>query len=268
MSGKLYLVATPIGNLADITLRALETLKSVDVIACEDTRHSLKLLNYYEIKKPLIAYHKFNEGTASASIRKMLDDGKQVALITDAGMPCVSDPGSVLVRDLMDGGYDYTVVPGASALPSAVALSGIEGSFTFVGFLEDKPKNRAAQMEALSDGTALVFYCAPFDLNKNLDYLYEKLGDRRVSLVKEITKIYENVTVGKLSDLRIDDPKGEYVIVVERAEKAEKIIEDSDVLKSLEQCLSSGMTKKDAAAKVSVALGLNKNAVYNLAKQL
>ncbi|HKL73324.1 MAG TPA: ribosomal RNA small subunit methyltransferase I, partial [Clostridia bacterium] len=133
MSGKLYLVATPIGNLQDITLRALETLKNVDIIACEDTRHTLGLLNYYEIKKPLISYYNGKEREGSAKIIELIEQGKNIALVSDAGMPCISDPGSLLVKELMEKGISYTIIPGACAFVSAIALAGIEGAFTFIG---------------------------------------------------------------------------------------------------------------------------------------
>lgn len=171
---KLFLVGTPIGNLGDISMRALDTLREVDAIACEDTRHSLKLLNYYDIKKPLFACHKFNEKESVDKIFAMLSQGKDVALITDAGMPAVSDPGAIVVEGLRQRGADISVIPGPTAVTSAMALSGIcQPVFTFIGFLPQKSKDRDALVLPFKDlTTSLVFYSSPYDLNKDIAYLY------------------------------------------------------------------------------------------------
>src|SRR5574344_667999 len=147
MKGKLFIVGTPIGNLEDVTLRALDTLKNADVIACEDTRHTLALLNKYEIKKPLISYYKQKEREGAEQITALLDGGKNVALVSDAGMPCISDPGAVLVRKMLEENYSYTVIPGANAAVSAVALCGTDGGFAFVGFLPEKAKDKKKTLE-------------------------------------------------------------------------------------------------------------------------
>ena len=165
-----YFIPTPIGNLGDITIRAIETLKSVDVIACEDTRTSLKVLNKYEIKKPLYAYHKFNEISSAEGLIKLHEEGKSVAVITDAGTPCVSDPGNVLTKILTERGIPFTALPGATAFVPAILLSGLDASrFTFVGFLPDKKKDAEELLKRYKNlDTTLIFYSAPHDLKKNI----------------------------------------------------------------------------------------------------
>ena len=268
MKGTLYLVGTPIGNLADITLRALDTLKSADVIACEDTRHTLALLNKYEIKKPLVSYYKQKEKEGTEQIKAFLDEGKNVALVTDAGMPCISDPGSVLVRDLYENGYAYTVVPGVTAVASAAALVGTENGFAFVGFLPEKNKDRKKildEVRALSRPVA--FYCAPHDVNDTLDFLYEELGERPVWLVKEITKVFESVNRGVLGSIRVENPKGEYVLLVE-PEKKQAERTDEEIRNRLEEERAKGADKKTAIKIVTETLDLPKNRVYKIATKI
>lgn len=215
-NGSLYLVGTPIGNLGDITLRALETLKTVDVIACEDTRHSLKLLNHYEIKKPLIACHMHNESGAADKIIELLSEGKNVALISDAGMPCISDPGAELVTKTRAAGLNVSVVPGATAVTSAMALSGINRrGFCFIGFLPDKKQIKNLLEPYINIDIQMVFYSAPHDINDDLAVLHKFFGDRKIVVVKEITKMHESVVSGTLGAFNIEDPRGEYVIIVE-----------------------------------------------------
>ena len=263
---KLYLVGTPIGNLSDITLRALETLKSVDAIACEDTRHSLKLLNYYEIKKPLFACHKFNEKQSVDKIYAMLEEGKDVALITDAGMPCISDPGAILVNGLLEKGVEISVIPGATALTSAMALSGIcQPTFTFIGFLPDKNKDRDALLSQFKNArTSLVLYSSPYDLNKDIQYLHGFLGERKLHIVREITKIHEEHIVTTLAEGVQESPKGEYVLIVECAEQEETAPQGS-IEEQLDELLKSGVDKKTAIKQVAKANGLSKDEVYKIA---
>lgn len=259
----LYLVGTPIGNLQDMTFRAVEILKSVDIIACEDTRHSLGLLNYFEIKKQLIACHKYNEKESIDRIASFLDEGKDVALITDAGMPAISDPGAILVNELSKRGYNISVIPGPTALTSAVALSGlINPVFTFLGFLPEKKKEREALLlEYKNIQTNLVIYSSPYDLNKNIKFLYEVLGDRDVNIVKEITKIHESIYKTKLSKASFDDPKGEYVLIVE---PGEKLIEKNSlsIKEQLIEKIKLGLDKKEAIKQVAKENNLPKDAVY------
>lgn len=259
----LYFVSTPIGNLKDISYRAIETLNSVDLILCEDTRHSLKLLDHYGIKKPLESYHKFNEKDKTDEVIKMLKSGKNVAVISDAGTPVISDPGNHLTKVLSSENIDFTVIPGATAFVPALLLSGLDASnFTFVGFLPEKNKEKDALLKKVENNEqTLIFYSAPHDINKDLSYLYEKLGDRKFSAVKEITKIHETVYKGSLKDAKISQPKGEFVIVVEGATSVKKEFILSEI-EHVNLYISRGYTKKEAIAKVAEERGVNKNALY------
>ncbi|NLL56662.1 MAG: 16S rRNA (cytidine(1402)-2'-O)-methyltransferase [Clostridiales bacterium] len=269
MTGTLYLVATPIGNLQDITLRALETLKSVDIIACEDTRHTLKLLNHYDIRKPLISYYKGTEYESADRIIEQLNSAKNVALVSDAGMPCISDPGSILVAKLIEQGLKYTVIPGACAFVSALTLIGVDGHFTFLGFLPEKNKDKDRLLdEYKSLSSKLVFYSAPHDINKTLNYLFQKLGSRKVYLVKEITKIHENVIIGTLDTLRLEQPKGEFVVIVDGVIEVKKEPTSEEIKRELTLVMSNGIDKKQAILDVSNKLGIGKNAVYKVAIDL
>ncbi len=265
----LYLVGTPIGNLGDITLRAIETLKNVDVIACEDTRHSMGLLNYYDIKKPLIACHKFNERDSIEKIASLLDEGKDVALITDAGMPAISDPGAILVDGLKNRGYNIAVIPGPTALTSAVALSGILNPvFTFIGFMPPKKKEKDELVVPFKNiQTNLIFYSSPYDINKDTEYLYKTLGNREFYVVKEITKIHESSIKYQLEDFHIDDPKGEYVLIVCPGEKVEEKPQGS-IEEQLRQLLDNGVDKKEAIKQVSKNNKIPKDEVYKIAINL
>ncbi len=268
MSGTLFLVATPIGNLGDITLRALETLKFVDIIACEDTRHTMLLINKYEIKKPLISYYKHKEQEGSQKIIELLLQGKNVALVSDAGMPCISDPGSVLVSKMLEEGIKYTVIPGANAAVCALALTGVTGGFAFLGFLPEKTKAKVNLINEYKNVSGnLIFYSAPHDVNDYLEFLYEQLGDRNVYLVKEITKMFETVTKGTLSSLRLDNPKGEFVIVVEGKKESEELTEE-EIFAKLKERIEGGEDKKTAIKNLSESLNLPKNQVYEISLKL
>ncbi len=259
----LYFVATPIGNMKDISSRALEVLNSVDVICCEDTRHSLKLLNHYNIKKSLIAFHKFNELKASEEIISMLNEGKSVAVISDAGMPIISDPGNILSKILREKEIDFTVIPGATAFASALVLSGLDASrFTFIGFLPEKKKEREELLlEHKNYKETLIFYSAPHDIKRDLTELYAVFGSRQVAIVKEITKMHESVYRTTLSGPFDFEDKGEFVIVVEGEKECKK-----EFLLTIEEhinlYLSRGMTKKEALKQVAKERGLGKNELY------
>ena len=259
----LYFVSTPIGNLKDISLRAIEVLRSVDCIACEDKRHSLPLLNAYDIKKPLVSYQKFNEREVAADIIKMLKEGKSVAVISDAGTPVLSDPGAVLSAELRKEGLDYTVIPGANALLPALILSSFDcANFAFIGFL---PPKRAQIGEVLASfenlPCPLVFYCAPHDLDRTIKTLYEFLGDRRACAVKEITKIHESACFFRLKDGIEVDERGEFVIVVEGVKKTETS-KDITVEEHIAMYIDSGMSKMDAIKAVAKERGIPKSALY------
>jgi 16S rRNA (cytidine1402-2'-O)-methyltransferase len=261
----LYLVATPIGNLKDISLRALEVLKSVDEIACEDTRHSLTLLKAYEISKPLFSYHKFNERESGQKLIEKLKSGKNIALITDAGMPVVSDPGNILVNMLIENDLEYTVVPGACAFVSALALSGMDASkFCFLGFLPQKASERVEFLQKYKDLQAtLIFYCAPHDVVKDVETLYSVLGERQAVAVKEITKLHERVERFNLKDGYPSEPKGEYVILVE-AGKPQDLNKDLTNLELIEKYIAQGLDKKTALKKVAKERDIPKSELYKL----
>lgn len=268
MRGILYIVGTPIGNLQDMTFRAVETLKSVDAIACEDTRHSVVLLNHYEIKKPLFACHKFNERESVEKIASQLDDGKNIALITDAGMPCISDPGSIVVAELFQRGYDIQVVPSATAFASAYALSGIvKPIFTFVGFLPEKQKDRQGLVEHFKAvRTSLIFYTSPYDINKDCKFLAKILGNRKVHIVKEITKIHESHTACCLAEVDIENPRGEYVLIVEYDDTQEESMKSTlPLAEQVKIAIDGGLAKKDAIKKVAKDNNLPKDDVYKVA---
>lgn len=266
---KLYLVGTPIGNLGDVSFRAIQTLKEVSAIACEDTRHSLGLLNYYDIKKPLFSCHQHNERESAEKIASMLDQGQSVALVTDAGMPCISDPGAIVVEQLTLRGYDIEVVPGPTAVASAMALSGITRPiWTFVGFLPSRDKDKKALLAQLAGyDSALVFYSSPYDVNKDLDAMYKAFGDRRVHVIKELTKIHESHVIGVLGEMQIDNPKGEFVLIVEHPiETVEQ--ESKSIEEQLQDKISQGIDKKEAIKQVAKRNKLTKDQVYKVAMQL
>ena len=260
----LYFVATPIGNLNDISNRALETLKSVDLIACEDTRHSLKLLNAYDIKKPLIAYHKFNEKKQAEVIIEELKKGKNVAIISDAGMPVISDPGNTLTKMLSSEGIEYTVIPGPSAFICALLLSGLDASrFTFIGFLPEKSKDKESLLQEYKNHKeTLIFYSAPHDVNGDLQSLYKVFGDRQAVAVKEITKIHETVYRFSLKDAKIEEPKGEFVLLVEGAKEVQEKGFELTEEEHINLYLSRGFSKKDAIKKVAEERNVSKNSLY------
>ena len=216
----LYLVATPIGNLSDITLRALETLRQVDVIACEDTRKTGRLLKHFDIEKPKIAFHEHNERQATARVMSMIEQGQSVALVTNAGTPGISDPGFTLVRRAIEEGVQVMMIPGPSALVMALVLSGLPShSFTFRGFPPRKPGPRKRFLEVDVDAPhTLVFYESPYRLKAFLKDAIEVLGDRQAALANELTKLYEEVQHGTLSELLAlfedEEPRGEYTAVI------------------------------------------------------
>ena len=259
----LYLVATPIGNLKDISLRALEVLKSVDEIACEDTRHSLSLLNHYEIKKPLVSYHKFNEKESGEKLVQKLLEGKNIALITDAGMPVISDPGNILVNMLIQNGLEFTVVPGACAFVSALVLSGMPSDkFCFLGFLPQKASERERFLEKYKNlDMTLIFYSAPHDVKKDIQSLNKAFGNRKAVAVREITKIHESVEAFNLADGDIREPRGEYVLLVEGG-----LIENPNLSLSEEEhvklYLEKGLDKKEAIKMVAKERGVSKSSLY------
>ncbi len=260
----LYIVATPIGNLGEITYRAVETLKSVDAVLCEDTRRSSVLLAHYGIQKPLVSYQKFTEREKVGYVIERLKNGENLALVSDAGMPIISDPGKILVDELIRNGLDYTVVSGPCALVNAVVLSGLDASaFTMLGFLPEKKKDRERYLDKFKDlTTTLVFYSPPHDIRKNLDFLYERLGDRETAVVREISKMYEEVIRGKLGDFPEFTLKGEFVIVVEGAKEKESALNELSIVEHIDRYIAQGMDKKEALKAVASDRKIPKSLVY------
>ena len=278
--GTLYLCATPIGNLDDITVRCLNTLKECDLIACEDTRHSLKLLNHFNISKPLTSYFEHNKKEKGAYLVSELKQGKNIALVTDAGTPAISDPGEDLVRLCIEEGIKVVPIPGCVALINALIISGqYTGRFAFEGFLSMNKKGRRDHLEAAADDThTLIFYEAPHKLTRTLSDMHKYFGNRRISIVRELTKIHEECMVTTLEDAieyyKENQPKGEYVLVIEgrtQSEKEAKLKEElsqtkpEDYIKSL---MEQGMDKKTAIKEVSKLFGISKREIYDLAKEI
>lgn len=270
MKGTLYLVATPIGNLEDITFRALRTLKEVDVILAEDTRKTLKLLNHFEIKKPLISFYRHNEGVKIEQVLGMLEEGKNLALVSDAGTPAISDPGEDLVRALIENEINIVPIPGAVAAIQALICSGFDTTrFAFEGFLSINKRCRKERLEELkNEERTMLFYEAPHKLTRTLDALKETFGpDRRIVLGREITKIHEEMmrmTVQEAIDYyEENEVKGEFVIVVEGTPKVvEEVTETVEEL--MERYLDEGMDKKEAMKLVAKEKGISKSEVYKI----
>ena len=276
MAGTLYLCATPIGNLDDITFRVLETLRSVDVIAAEDTRNSIKLLNRFEIKTPMTSYHEFNKFEKGRQLIEQLLSGKNVAVITDAGMPGISDPGEELVKMAYEAGVPVTVLPGACACVTALTLSGLPTRrFCFEAFLPADKKERKDVLEELKTETrTVVLYEAPHRLRKTLAELSEVLGDRRLTICRELTKKHEEAFQTTLAEALVyyedKEPKGEYVLVLEGADKEElrragqESFAELSLEEHMERYLSAGMSKKDAMKAVAADRNVSKREIYAL----
>ncbi len=274
-NGILYLCATPIGNLDDITYRAVEVLKLVDLIACEDTRHTLKLLNRLEISKKLVSYHEHNKASKGPSLIEDLLSGKNIALVTDAGTPAISDPGEDLVKLCIENNIKVVSLPGAVAGINALIISGISTRiFAFEGFLPVVKNERDEALERICfDEHTLIFYEAPHRLKRTLTDLYEKLGDRKIAIIKELTKIHETTirtTLDKAVNLYNDDePKGEFVLVVEGFDKSahkhaeQQIALSVPVKEHVDRLIGEGYTKKEAIKKAAEERGIPKREVYN-----
>lgn len=264
MKGTLYIVATPIGNLGDFSLRAVETLKDVDLIACEDTKHSLILLNHYEIKNKLISYHKFNEESRVDYIKGFLDEGKDVALISDAGMPLISDPGFRLVEHLQNEEYKITVIPGACALVNALALSGFDTmKFYFFGFLSGNVSKQIEDLSKIKDlDCTLIFYVSPHSLEKDLETIGKVLGNRRARLINEMTKIYEKVIKFNLCEKFDYEIKGECVLVVEGKAEENDLL-SLTIKEHIAYYVNMGIDEKNALKMVAKDRKISKSEVYS-----
>ncbi len=269
MSGKLYVVGTPIGNLSDFSPRAVETLASVDFIAAEDTRVTLKLLNHFEIKKPMVSYFEHNRRERGEIILERIKSGESCAIVTDAGMPAISDPGEDLVNLCLSNGIAVESVPGPTAFATAVAMSGLpSGRFTFEGFLSvNKPSRREHLEEIVSERRTMVFYEAPHKLTATLKDLYKYLGDRRIALIKELTKIHETVERTTLSEAcekySAQAPKGEFVIVIEGStEPKQKEVSLDEAVALAKRLVENGMPINDAAKEIAKETKLKKGDIY------
>lgn len=276
MAGKLYLCATPIGNLEDITFRVLRTLKEVDLIAAEDTRNSIKLLNHFEIKTPMTSYHEYNKIEKAYKLVEKLQEGKNIALITDAGTPGISDPGEELVRICYENGIEVTSLPGPAACITALTMSGLPTRrFAFEAFLPRDKKERARVLEELAqESRTMIVYEAPHHLLKTLKELYEVLGNRELTVCKELTKRYENATKTTFEDVirfyEDNEPKGEYVLVISgktfetKEQEAREAWESLSVEEHMAHYEDSGMERKEAMKQVAKDRGISKRDVYQV----
>lgn len=257
-------VATPIGNLKDITLRALEALRAADAIFCEDTRHTLKLLNAYEIKKPLYSCHKFNEREAAQKMIALSREGKEICVVSDAGMPVVSDPGREVCRILREADEPYTVLPGPNAFLCALVLSALPSDrFTFLGFLPEKNRDRTALLKEYANAReTLAFHCAPQDLDDYIAAMYEVWGNRKACAVREITKLHEERAHFTLAEGLLGEKRGEYVLLVEGAEKKENPLCALSVREHVLYYMEQGAEKKEALKRAAKDRGVPKSALY------
>ena len=268
MSGKLYLVATPIGNLDDITYRAVKVLNDVDVIAAEDTRHSLKLLNHLGISKPLISYHRHNEDVKTNILIEKLLSGENIALVTDAGTPAISDPGEVVVKEAIKNNIEIIPIPGACALINALIASGLDTKeFAFYGFLPINKKLRKKKFEELKkENKTSIIYEAPHKIMGTLEDILKELGDVSIVLAREITKIHETFLRGKVSEIipELENAKGEMIILIEGSVKEQNEItnnnlDENELYNVYEK---QGMTKNEIIKKIAKDKGVSKNEIY------
>lgn len=274
MPGKLYLCATPIGNLEDITLRVLRTLKEVDLIAAEDTRNSIKLLNHFEIKTPMTSYHEYNKIDKAYQLVDKLREGKNIALITDAGTPGISDPGEDLVRICYEEGIEVTSLPGPAACITALTMSGLPTRrFAFEAFLPREKKERADVLKQLQNETrTIIIYEAPHHLVKTLEELYENLGDRKIAICRELTKRYEEKTLTTISEslkfYKDNEPRGEYVLVLdgktfeELRKEEQQTWENMSIEEHMAVYEEQGTDRKEAMKLVAKDRGISKRDVY------
>lgn len=267
MSGRLFLVGTPIGNLGDMTERAKETLAGVDVVAAEDTRRTGRLLSRFGIKRPLVSLFEGNEARRTAELLTALREGRDVALVTDAGMPLISDPGHRLVRACVDEGIDVRVVPGPSAVTAALAVSGLPSDrFVFEGFLPRKAGDRRECLRSLGDEQrTIVVFESPIRLETLLRDVLEELGDRRVAVARELTKLHEEVVRGRVSEvlarIAVAEPKGEVVVVIEGRVEGDHVALPELVVEA-RRLVDDGMRKREAASSVAKRHDASANAIY------
>lgn len=268
--GILYLVATPIGNLEDITFRAVETLKGVDLIAAEDTRHTKKLLSRYDIHTPLTPYHEHNKDSAGEKLIERLAGGENIALVSDAGLPCIADPGALLVKQAVANNIKITPIPGVNAALTALIASGLDTTmFTFIGFLPKTNQKARERLNSLkSREETLIFYAAPHDLRETLKKLTNFFGEeRKAAIARELTKTFEEFKRGTLGELTSyyeeNEPRGEFVILVAKGENAEEMPVMYDIKTLYEEKIKAGINKKDAMREIAKLLNISRRQVYN-----
>ena len=278
MPGTLYLCATPIGNLGDITLRVLDTLREADLIAAEDTRNTLRLLNHFEIRKPMTSYHEHNKYEKARELLDRLHRGENIALVTDAGTPAISDPGEVLAALCIEEGIRVTSLPGACALITALTMSGMSARrFCFEGFLPSEKKERKRILDQLKDEErTTILYEAPHHLRATLAELAETLGSRRITLCRELTKRFEEAMPLTLPEAvryyEENEPRGEYVLVIEGAdparliEKKQAVFEEMPLEEHMQQYLDQGLSQKEAMRRVAADRGLSRRDIYQRLK--
>mgnify|MGYP003301285484 CR=1 FL=1 len=265
-TASLYLIPTPIGNLDDITVRSLNTLKTVDVILCEDTRDTSLLLSHYDIKKKLISCHEYNEDKIIDNVVSMLKDGLNIGLVTDQGTPIISDPGYIVSRGVIEAGYNVISLPGATAFVPALTISGIEPSpFMFYGFLNSKNSKQIEELKSLKDYKyTIIFYEAVHRIKNTLENMLEVFGDRNIAVCRELSKIHEEVCRDKISNVipLVDSMKGEFVIVVE-GNKDIVDYSNLDIVEHVKMYVDDGMSEKDAVKLVAKERGVAKSIIYN-----
>ena len=263
--GTLFLVSTPIGNLSEASPRVIETLRNAGVIACEDTRNTRKLLAHFDIHTKMVAYHNFNEEEESKKIVDILKNGEDVALVSDAGYPLISDPGYVLVNDVIDNDIKITVVSGPNAGLNALVASGLETAhYLFYGFLNAKPSTARKELEELKTFPyTMIFHEAPHRINKTLELMSEVLGNRKICIARELTKIHEEFIRGNINDLLSVDIKGEMVIVVEGNKEETEELKPEDLNTEVNELIEKGMKTKDACKFVADKYKVSKNDLYN-----
>ena len=269
MNGKLYIVATPIGNLEDITLRALRILKEVDIIAAEDTRQTLKLLNHYEISKHLISYHRHNEETKSNYLIEKLKEGQNIGLVSDAGTPGISDPGEEVIKKAIEEGIEVIPIPGACAMVNALIASGIDTKeFCFLGFLPLNKKLRREKLEEIKNATkTLILYEAPHKMKNTLKDLKKYIGNRKIVLARELTKIHEEFIRKPIDELlqEIDNIKGEMILIIEAGETRQaELQEELTIEEQYAEYEKQGMTKNEIIKKIAKDRKTNKNEIYQM----
>ncbi|MCH5170816.1 MAG: 16S rRNA (cytidine(1402)-2'-O)-methyltransferase [Oscillospiraceae bacterium] len=269
MSGKLYVVGTPIGNLSDISPRGIKTLSEVDFIAAEDTRVTAKLLNHFDIKKPLVSYYEHNKREKGTVITDRILAGENCAIVTDAGMPCISDPGEDLIRECHECGIPVESVPGPTAFATALALSGMEtGRFTFEGFLSVNKQSRKQHLEELkNEKRTMIFYEAPHKLRNTLKDFYSYFGNREIAIVKELTKIHETVLRTNLKTaneyFETENPKGEYVLILGGCKETEKQPATFEqAVEMARELVEKGVSVNEAAKTVAAETGFKKSVIY------